>query len=516
MVFYKGKAMFRFTFLLLLAVFLLITACSLSRDVDNEKPHRDDAFHRETRTVPPLSLEPFSEDRRYHSRYHTENPYYDGRNRILDGDYEGALELLEADPMSLEYPDRAALWVFLLKTRLGRKVEARKFLEAYQEGTLIPVEDQPSNGDESSETAGTSEAPEEPRDDQDKKSTPEEKGASDEETSVTKAVDEGSEGAEKESEKTSVDGVESGVDGVESGAKVEEKTIFSDVDKSEESQDELAAAFDSSSGSGFEDVLALLIEYYLGTLDEDSLKTFMIEWDEIDNCTAYYYFGMYKKYFENDPVTGNDYLSRSYRTGMSEQSEYKLAETEIRGFTDRNPGQYVDFPMDMVTANKVIPEDIMGKMPTDIRGGDESSALPSSPSGRKGKNRKVFPLAATPSVITDEVGTEEYLVPSLDGMGSWETVSRKSLLTIIRDEAVSYIEFRMGNKNFFTLESNRHIQYQPISGVFKTYSESYEDYISDPTMINKDYGLDEGTVSKYLKEGDFLSGILVTCRTYNK
>ena len=38
-----------------------------------------------------------NDQNRYHSAYHTENPYYDGRNMILDGDYQGAIDILTAD-----------------------------------------------------------------------------------------------------------------------------------------------------------------------------------------------------------------------------------------------------------------------------------------------------------------------------------------------------------------------------------------------------------------------------------
>ena len=87
-----------------------------------------------------------------------------------------------------------------------------------------------------------------------------------------------------------------------------------------------------------------IIRYYNGELSEQQLTNMMTKWDNIEKCSAYYYYGAYKKYFEQDYVIGNEYFARVVRTKIIDYSEYKFAENEIYGFTYRDPCQYKDFP----------------------------------------------------------------------------------------------------------------------------------------------------------------------------
>ena len=83
----------------------------------------------------PDASKPFKDKNRYHSVYHTDNPYYDARNLILDGDLKKALELLTVDTHSLDYPNRAAMWAFITMCKLNQREEAMQFLKEF----VVPI-----------------------------------------------------------------------------------------------------------------------------------------------------------------------------------------------------------------------------------------------------------------------------------------------------------------------------------------------------------------------------------------
>ncbi|MHC4944506.1 MAG: hypothetical protein ACYTG7_15930 [Planctomycetota bacterium] len=342
----------------------------------------------------------FKDVDRYHSAYKTDNPYYDGRNMILDGDIYGAVDVLSKDIHSLDYPSRASLWVFISKCRLDQRREALEFLKEF----VIPLQ-----------------------------ISPEDQG-----------------------------------------------------------------------------VIPTMLMYYLGDLKEETVLKRMSIWDNLDRCPAYYYFGAHKKYYEGDFVTGNDYIARCLRTNMDDYSEFKFAETEVRGFTSRNPGQYTDFPISQLSAEgagfslpnfeDTIPRDLDEAQLEHLEG--YLDALPDEFGSRIMEQ------------IPTEVGEDQYLVPSVVDE-TWEVVDEEELMQILQDETSAMVDYMMEDKDYFTISNASEIHFIPSGGTYETYAITYDEFLENSVEYEDDFDLDYSQVALYLKSGDMLAGVRVPCETYD-
>jgi hypothetical protein len=345
----------------------------------------------------------------YHSAYHTENPYLDGRNLILDGRLQEAIDTLTQAIYSLDHPNRAAMWVFICKCRLGDTEGAAKFLMEF----VIPLKQNP----------------------------------------------------------------------------LEERAV------------------------------AILMRYYLGGMtDRDLMKRFA-SWDDLDNCAAYYYYGAYKKYFEKDYVTGNDFIARCVRTKIFDYSEYKFAETELKGYTLRDVGQYKDFPIVQAPHSEagflepIMDEDLFpieGEQSLDEGYVPEyADPFPDTGIALKGDQSKP-PLNIVPS----NVGEDQFVIPSLDHSG-WEVVDERQLLASFKEEAIAIIDNLMVETPYFYLDSEDNIQFYPLTSNFLTYAVSFEDFMENFKHFEERYKVEYSIVSLYLSKGDYLAGVKLPCRTYN-
>lgn len=390
------------SFYLIIAISALITFQACSSPYRVSKPSSDQNNFLNARKDAPVSPKTeFDEKNRYHSAYTTENPYYDGRNKILDGDIQGAVDILTDDIHSLDYPSRAALWVFISKCKLEKKEEAVSFLNNF----VIPIKLDPDN----------------------------------------------------------------------------------------------------------QGVISTMLMYYMGDISEKEVLSRMKAWDDLDNCASYYYYGAYKNYYEGDFVTGNDYIARSLRTGINEYSEYKFAETEIRGFTSRNPSQYKDFPISPALAENAgfdveISEEYIPLEMDDVQLAQVEEYLDGFPGQLRNPPK---------DVLLKEVGPDEYLVPSIDNIDSWEIVTHEELLFLLREEAVSMVDYMMGEKGYFEHQLEPEIHLIPTSNAFQTYSTTVKEFLSNPDEYVEEYGIDYSKVTLFLKEGDFIAGLKVNCDSYD-
>lgn len=354
------------------------------------------------------------ENERYHSAYHTENAYYDGRNRILDCDFQGAIDILTADISALDYPDRAALWVFLCKCRIGDREGAVEYINKYMEKREHNPEDQSA--------------------------------------------------------------------------------------------------------------IPNMLLFYQGKINEEKIQKLMISWDELDNCAAYYYYGAYKKYFDQDYVLGNEYIVRALRTKIVGYSEYKFAENDIKGFTYRDPGQYKDFPVSRFGGSEPgflepLPSDstitsefgeavdtsdyILGE-----RNAIEDESIDTFSDISSMKSETAY------TAVPESLGEDQFVVPSDDNKG-WEVIDRNGFLKIIRKEAVTILNNLMAGSDTFMLMQNDGIRYSPITDNFQTYAVSFEDYLKNYRVFEEDYGADYSSITLHLKNGDYLSGVRVPCQSWS-
>lgn len=397
---------------LLIMLSFIIWNCTSSKRSNNAQIDKN--IFRRRSDISSINKEMVNENKRYHSAYHTENAYYDSRNKILDSDYQGAIDMLTADINALDYPDRAALWVFICKCRLGDKNGAVEFINEY-------------------------------------------------------------------------------------------------MAKRELNQDDNSA-------------IPNMLRFYHGKLSEEKIKRLMIGWDELDNCAAYYYYGAYKKYFDQDYVLGNEYIVRSLRTKIVGYSEYKFAEIEIKGFTYRDPVQYKDFPasrfggsepgfLEPLPSESTITSEFGEAADTSgfIHGernviDNESTDTFSDISSMKSET--VF------TAVPKSLDEDQFVVPSDDNKG-WEVIDRNEFLMIIRKEAVAILNNLMGGADTFMLMDNDGIRYSPITDNFQTYAVSFEDYLKNYRVFEEDYGADYSSVTLHLKNGDFLSGVRVPCKSWS-
>jgi hypothetical protein len=131
------------SFYLLLPLGLLAAACASSSEprLPDGPKARGNSLIRPSEPPAPGPGVAEEKDRPYHSAYHTQNPYLDGRNLILDGYLQEAVDVLTRDIYELDYPNRAALWVFICKCRLGDPEGARQFLKEY----IVPMKLDPAD-----------------------------------------------------------------------------------------------------------------------------------------------------------------------------------------------------------------------------------------------------------------------------------------------------------------------------------------------------------------------------------
>jgi len=376
-------------------ILILITLLSCySNFRSSESRNKKDYFYNKTIVSEEKGGENnFNNRLRYHSVYKTGNNYYDGRNKILDGDVDGALGLLEKDINNLEYPGRAILWVFLLKCKKNKKEDARIFLyENFENLSILRNENS---------------------------------------------------------------------------------------------------------------VIYCFIKYYLNQITEKYILSKMDIWDDLDNCSAYYYYGMYKKYFEEDYVTGNQYLKKVLNTNLTEYSEYKLAEVEVKGFTSRNPGQYYDFPIHKKSINDV-----------EVSG----SSMESNIFRSEENNNKNYIIDDMNHLSSDEdfreINEDEYLIPTID-RSSWEIVDRAELLEILKEEAVNSLEYMMTDDNYIIINDNYEIQYIPDTLNYESFVFSKNDYHEQKDYYKNYYNLSDSEINLYLNSGDFISGVKVQCDMYD-
>ncbi len=444
-------------FCLLACAATVAGSCSSSSSYDREiRPVK--TLIRPSQEPPGIQDEFPGEIKRFHSAYHTENPYYDGRNMILDCNYQGAVDLLTKDIDALDYPNRAALWVFICKCKMGDKDGADKFIEQY--------------------------------------------------------------------------------------------------------------VIDHKLDPGDNGVIASTIQYYLGVMPAWEIARRMVGWDDLDNCKAYYYYGAYQKYYENDPVAGYDYMARAMRTKMYEHSECKFAEKEIRGFTVRNTGNYKDFPVvespyqevgfltplgpdgrpvldeyeqyipsystgfnsiseidrmrdffatgDLDSLKKPKARDALDYMNDTTYVGEPGESVETS--GLEG-DEFYAPLLKKKDprldLLPKDVGDDQYVVPAEQGEG-WEVLNQSDVLKAFREEAESIIDNLMDKSDYFYLEGMDGFQFYPRTNRFQTFSVAYREFLEKEDQFKEDFNIEINNVTLYLSEGDFVAGIKIPCRMYNE
>jgi len=334
---------------------------------------------------------------KYHSAYKTGNSYYDGRNLILDGDLVEAVKVLSKNLDALDYPSRAALWIFLCKCRISDKKEAIEFLNDYVRKVEIDHED--------------------------------------------------------------------------------------------------------------ESVISAFLLYYLGRYNDEVVLRKMDQWDELDNCAAYYYYGAYKKYYDGDLINGNLYIAKSMRTNISDYSEFKFSEKEIRGFTARSSGQYKYLPR----SEEAMTSHDLEQPIVDCIIKDSSLYGNTLVSGEHQNSSTVEVARGTfPSNLMEG----QYAVPRIDGE-SWEVVGQEELLQILLEETESLIDFIMDGKEYFTLFEDPEFQYIPASRSNEKYVIKFEDYLKEKELYSTEYGLEYNMIVPYLRKGDYISGLKMECNIYD-
>lgn len=382
----------------LIILLVSLVSCSTSYRYVDHKPSKSLVREKTVGTQKPI-IE-IDDRKRYHSAYSTGNSYYDARNKILDSDIKGALDLLLENLESLEYQHRAALWIFLCYCKMQELENADQFLKQY----VIPLSIDPE-------------------------------------------------------------------------------------DKS---------------------AISVILKYYLGLITDEEVITAMKRWDDLDNCAAYYYYGAYKKYYEGDYVSGNEYISKSLRTNISEYSEFKFSEVEVKGFTSRNPGQYIDFPISDPTAEEAgfdlsaiaaINEDRIEDM--DI--GDIETMLGLS----QPVESETF-LGNVPQGLTEE----QYAVPSaIDD--SWEVYNEEQLIEVLEEEALAMTYNRINDDQEFMIETDLPLVLYPDTASIESYMLKYDTYLEDIEFYESEYGLDAPLVTVNLSKGDFITGAIIPCQAYN-
>ena len=172
---------------------------------------------------------------RYHSAYHTDNPFYDGLNLILDGLIKEGEKVLNDGLESTEEPWRSCLLIYICKCIEGDRKGADKFLKSYVDNNKL----------------------------------------------------------------------------------------------------------DPNDGSA----VATTIKYFIGSITEKEFLLQMRRWDDAQDSIGYFYYGMYKKYHEEDITNGNLNISKALLYNNHKAPEYRIAEKEIKGYTPRFNGRYKDFPV---------------------------------------------------------------------------------------------------------------------------------------------------------------------------
>jgi hypothetical protein len=214
---------------------------------------------------------------------------------------------------------------------------------------------------------------------------------------------------------------------------------------------------------------------------------------------------------------------------MINYSEYKFAAVEVKGYVARDPGQYTDFPLsksasDQMAMSAALMEGYAGA--DDPKGYAEGfieeyniedyelnnyQENTDSDFGFTGEEMEEKEYLDT---IPEDLKKDQYVVPSPDGSG-WEVVGIKELKDILIYEAESVMDNMRGGNDFFRMRDNEELHYLPTTRAFNTYFTRLEDYLKESDKFMDDYGIDYGTVTLYLREGDLMSGCVVPCRVYN-
>ena len=207
-------------------------------------------------------------------------------------------------------------------------------------------------------------------------------------------------------------------------------------------------------------------------------------------------------------------------------AESAPAAVEVKGYVARDAGQYTDFPISSATSEEMAmaAELMEGYVEADNKKAFVDGLVDGYDLGEYDLNETLGQMDSEYGFDDDKkeyleqipqnLKKGEYVVPAPNGAG-WEVVDERRLKSILTEEAITMLDNMMGGNEYFMMRDNEELQYFPQSKAFNSYFKSFDDYLKESDRFLDLYGVDYGTVTLYLHEGDFLSGCVVPCSVYN-